>query len=110
MFGLNITGMKDMLNSLKLNKNAFGDGLGEGGRRMKARAESLCPVLTGYLKSTIYVNVSGHIMTFGASADYALFVEYGTIYMGAQPFLRPAINENTDWTVNYIMDNLLPEL
>jgi len=110
MFGLNITGITDMLKSLTLNKNAFGDGLGEGGRRMKSRAEGLCPVLTGYLKSTIYVKVSGHVMTFGATADYATYVEYGTIYMGAQPFLRPSIIENEDWMSECIMGKLLPEL
>lgn len=57
-------------------------------------ARRLCPVDTGYLRSTIYGRVvadpTGWRAVVGASADYAGFVEYGTSRQIAQPFLRPA--------------------
>lgn len=55
-------------------------------------ATSIVVVRTGYLRSTI-----GHRMLaplegeLFAEADYAIFVEEGTRYMEARPFLRPAM-------------------
>jgi hypothetical protein len=60
-------------------------------------AQSICPVRTGYLRSTIFF-VPGEILefSFGASADYAMPVELGHLsragrFIAPQPFIRPAI-------------------
>jgi HK97 gp10 family phage protein len=58
---------------------------------VKAMAEQLVPVRTGYLKSTIYATVKDWVADIGAKATYAVFVEQGTRYMKAQPFLYPAL-------------------
>ena len=60
---------------------------------IKAEAQKLVPVRTGYLRSTIYAKVKEWVAELGAEAAYALFVELGTRYMQAHPYLYPAIQE-----------------
>jgi HK97 gp10 family phage protein len=60
---------------------------------IKAEAERLVPVRTGYLKSTIYAKIQEWLAQIGADAAYALFVELGTKHMHAQPYLWPAIQQ-----------------
>jgi HK97 gp10 family phage protein len=59
-------------------------------------AKQLCPVDTGLLRSSINwrlgVDGRGVYATIGTSTHYAPYVEFGTRYMAAQPFLRPALN------------------
>lgn len=54
-------------------------------------ARELCPVRTGYLRSTIHCDVSGDMIECYADADYAQYVEYGTSRMAAQPYFEPAL-------------------
>ena len=56
-------------------------------------ARSLAPIRTGRLRSSIYAKTSGWEVQIGAEASYALFVEFGTRQMQAQPFLHPAVEE-----------------
>jgi HK97 gp10 family phage protein len=58
---------------------------------VKAEAMRLVPVRTGYLRSTIYARISEWVAEIGAEATYAYWVEFGTRYMRAQPYLYPAI-------------------
>jgi HK97 gp10 family phage protein len=62
---------------------------------MEAReyARTLAPVRTGRLRSGVYAKTSGWEAQIGAEASYAIFVEFGTRHMQAQPFLRPAVEE-----------------
>jgi HK97 gp10 family phage protein len=60
---------------------------------VKASARKLVPIRTGYLQSTIYAKISEWVAEIGAEATYALFLELGTKYMQAQPYLYPAIQE-----------------
>ncbi len=60
---------------------------------VKAEAMRLVPVRTGYLRSTIYAKIQEWVAEIGADATYALFVELGTKYMVAHPYLYPAIQE-----------------
>lgn len=57
-------------------------------------AKKLVPVRTGFLRSSIYAIIQGWIATVGASAPYASFVEFGTRYMQAQPYLYPAVQQH----------------
>jgi len=62
--------------------------------RITERAREIVPVRTGYLRSTIYKRMAGFLnWEVGASAFYAGFVEFGTRYMSARPYLRPAVEE-----------------
>lgn len=53
----------------------------------------LVPVRTGYLKSTIYARIQEWVAEIDAEAAYSFFVEFGTRYMQAQPYLWPAIQQ-----------------
>ena len=61
---------------------------------VKASAKQLAPVRTGRLRSSIYARVHGWVVEVGAESSYALFVELGTRYMRARPYLSPAIQEH----------------
>lgn len=56
-------------------------------------ATSLCPVRTGYLCGSISAGGGSDFAYAEATAEYAQYVEYGTSYMGAQPFFEPALEE-----------------
>lgn len=60
---------------------------------VKAEAMRKVPVKTGYLRSTIYARVQEWVVQIGAEATYALYVELGTRYMRARPYLWPAIQQ-----------------
>jgi HK97 gp10 family phage protein len=61
---------------------------------VKALAKQLAPVRTGHLRSSIYAKIEEWVAEIGAEATYALFVEFGTRYMQARPYLYPAIQEH----------------
>jgi HK97 gp10 family phage protein len=58
---------------------------------VKAEAMRRAPVKTGHLRSTIYATVKDWVVNLGAEATYALFVEVGTRYIMARPYLWPSI-------------------
>jgi len=59
---------------------------------MVSYAQGIVPVRTGNLLASIFADYDDDdlAITLGATAEYASFVEYGTIKMRAQPFLEPA--------------------
>lgn len=65
------------------------------GSEMQQSAMRKCPVDTGQLKRSILLDISnnGMTVTVAPHTDYAPYVEYGTRYMNAQPYIRPAFNE-----------------
>lgn len=64
----------------------------------KAEAQSLAPVLTGLLRSSVFAQVDARggsgrrTLVIGADAPYALYVELGTSRRAATPFIRPAVD------------------
>lgn len=64
--------------------------------QVESAAKQLCPVDTGRLRSSITHTVtregSSYRVTVGTNVEYAPFIELGTRYMSAQPFLRPALD------------------
>jgi HK97 gp10 family phage protein len=58
------------------------------------------PVLTGTLRRSIHTETAatadGAVGRTGTNVEYAPFQEFGTSRMRAQPFLRPAFDENKD--------------
>lgn len=56
-------------------------------------AERLAPVgRTGELKAGIVVIPGINQTEIASLAPYSLYVEFGTVYMAARPFLRPAFH------------------
>lgn len=64
-------------------------------------AKDLVPVDTGYLRSTITASASDDGCCCETDCDYAQYVEYGTVYMGAQPYFEPAISAALDAACPY---------
>ncbi len=62
-------------------------------QRVAAQAARNAPVRTGYLQSTVFAMVKDWVAQVGATAVYSYFVEFGTRYMRAHPFLYPAVQE-----------------
>ena len=65
----------------------------ECGRKVVAKARSLAPVDTGKLRDSIgYTYDQRELkLRFHVDVPYGFFVEFGTRFNRAQPFLRPAI-------------------
>lgn len=58
---------------------------------MVGYAQGIVPVRTGNLLASIFSEYDDDLsITLGARAEYASFIEYGTVKMRAQPFLEPA--------------------
>jgi HK97 gp10 family phage protein len=73
---------------------------------VKALAKQLAPVRTGHLRSSIYAKIQEWVAEIGAEASYAMFVEFGTRYMAARPYLYPAIQEYLPILEQIILDAL----
>lgn len=65
--------------------------LTEIGLIAQAGAQRLTPVRTGTLRRSISSRVEGNAAYIGTSVEYAPFVEYGTRYMAARPYLSAGI-------------------
>lgn len=64
----------------------------KNGADMQARAQRNSPVDTGTLKRSIGLEITDGGLTaeMAPTAEYAPYVEYGTRFMDAQPFVKPA--------------------
>ena len=62
---------------------------------MTANMQKLVPVDTGYMKRSIKMELTegGSSGQAGPHTDYSAYVEYGTRFQSAQPFVKPAYNE-----------------
>jgi HK97 gp10 family phage protein len=63
--------------------------------RVQNNARVLAPVDTGRLRSSIMAtkgrDSTGPYVEIGTNVEYAAFVEFGTRFQVAQPYLRPAL-------------------
>lgn len=62
------------------------------GAAMHKAAIRNAPVDTGHLKRSITLEANGTTATVQEHTDYGIYVEMGTRYMGAQPYMKPALN------------------
>ena len=90
-------GLSDIANNIE---NNFADIIGQGAQTVCESAKSLCPVDTGRLQSSINVQPGGNT----ADTEYAVFVEFGTSKMAAQPYLVPALLSNTQAILSAIAE------
>jgi len=81
---------------------------------IKATAQSYAPVRTGFLRSTIYVVVTGLMhVKIGAWAHYAKYQEFGTRRTHGIHFLSRAFQEH--WSrfrqaIDYVVDKVIGEV
>jgi len=102
-----ITGMSKLKAQLEAVGLAFTvDDLVEGALVIAVEAENNCPVDTGFLRSTVFVQKTGDDVEIGFNARYASYVEFGTYKMAAQPFLRPALDSVEAEALSAIVDSV----
>ncbi|MDM8212786.1 HK97 gp10 family phage protein [Enterococcus hirae] len=68
------------------------------GTELNRKAQRKAPVDTGFLRRSIVLQLAdGGLKAISEpNADYAPYLEYGTRSMSAQPFMRPAYNEQKE--------------
>ena len=66
----------------------------QNGSEMQSKAMRNAPVDTGNLKRSIGLDLSngGMSATVEPTANYSPYVEYGTRFMSAQPYVKPAFD------------------
>ncbi len=68
--------------------------LGDGAKIMQSRAMGIVAVDTGRLRASISLQRVGRLLYEVLTVvEYGPYVEYGTRYMRAQPFFRPAYEQ-----------------
>lgn len=65
----------------------------KNGARLQSRAMHNAPVKTGFLRRSIGLEIADNGLTaiVEPTASYAPYQEYGTRFMQAHPFVRPAL-------------------
>jgi len=71
------TGIRDAFNTL--------------GPQLLSTMQSKTPVDTGALRDSETMSVGDKQLTLTADTDHCVYVEFGTRYMSAQPYMRPTI-------------------
>lgn len=94
---LNTKGAKGLGNALKnaANKEKIAAVVRFHTGELAEKSQRKVPVDTGHLKRSMITEVSadGEEGTVKYTADYAGYIEKGTRFMPAQPYLEPALNE-----------------
>lgn len=97
MATLKIEGIAKLDKGLKkrMDLNAVKTVVRKNGADMQTKSQRNAPVDTGTLKRSIGLDVSdnGMTATVEPTAEYAPYVELGTRFMEAQPYLKPAFEE-----------------
>lgn len=115
-----IEGMDEVLKLVAELGDAAADALDNaakaGATDVLSEARRRAPVDTGRLRDSLVLKkrkvrkpnvLSSYIVTGGKGAAYFVPVELGTSKMKAQPFLRPAIDENRSRVAKIVNDELL---
>ena len=91
----------------KAYASAFREGVEDIALGVEALSKQLAPVDTGTLRASIHTQQIGNITwVIIVGVDYGKFVEYGTVFMDAIPFLRPAFERSLRSSVNELVSRL----
>lgn len=100
MAGIKVVGVEKL--QAKLKKNVRLDDVKRvvrhNGAEMQEKAQRNAPVDTGHLKRSIGLEIrdGGMSAEVEPTADYAPYVELGTRFMEAQPYLKPAFDDQKE--------------
>jgi len=91
-------GFNHIPNLMKEFPKAIEVGLTAVGMLVEDDAKLYCPVDTGALITDIkyIVDMSDVVVRIGTAVEYSPYVEFGTRKAAAQPFLRPAVDNNRE--------------
>ena len=100
MAGVKIIGIEKIQKKLRQNVQMADvkKVVRHNGAEMQAKAQQNAPVDTGTLKRSIGIEITDGGMTAEVepTAEYAPYVELGTRFMEAQPYLGPAFNDQKE--------------
>lgn len=100
MSSIKVTGIDEL--QMKLKKNVQMSDVKKvvrkNGSDMQKKAQKNAPVDTGTLQRSITLEIrdSGKTAEVEPTVDYGAYVELGTRFMTAQPYLKPAFNEQKE--------------
>lgn len=93
---LSLKGTSELRKALEhpLGMEAIKKTIAYHGSQVQNRAQRLAPVDTGFLKRSIelFIEDGGMSAVIRARAIYSPYLEYGTRYITAIPFMGPALN------------------
>lgn len=99
-----VKGAANLQRTLDDAARELGDLSGPGedaGALVASRASGLAPRLTGALASSITVDAGPlEVVISSPLATYPAIQEYGSRYVTARPFMRPALDERQDLVVD----------
>lgn len=104
---MNISISGDALGRLANISSDLSGAMAQAAELVEASAKGACPVDTGALQASITSSSSSSSASVSAGAAYAAFVEFGTCKMAAQPYLVPALLNNTDAIIGVIKGAVL---
>lgn len=94
--GVKVVGVKHLSAALKrrCDPALLKQAVKINGAEMHQKSQRNAPYDTGNLRRSIQLDITDGGMTaeVTATAHYAQYVEYGTRYMRAQPYMKPAFN------------------
>lgn len=97
MAGIKVVGMDKLEKQLKKNVtlNDVKKVVRKNGVGLQKAAQKKAPIDTGTLKRNVGIDItdSGMTATVEPTAEYSAYVEYGTRFMKAQPYMKPALEE-----------------
>lgn len=104
MAKLEVKGLKELQKKLKETvtlddvKRVVKTNGGQLQRNMQGKADFKKGYQTGTTKRSIALEIvdDGFTAEVGPTTEYSPYLEYGTRKMQAQPFIRPALNEQTE--------------
>lgn len=95
-----VEGASGLINKIKLLvpkvRQAAQDAVALTALQVESTAKELAPVDTGRLRASIGITFAADRLSaeVGSNVEYAIFIEAGTRYMAAQPFLGPAFEQH----------------
>lgn len=100
MGGIKVVGIEKLQKKLKKNVQMedVKRVVRHNGAEMQEKAQRNAPVDTGTLKRSIGLEItdSGMAAEVEPTAEYAPYVELGTRFMEAQPYLKPAFDDQKE--------------
>lgn len=98
--GTRFTGMNELTAKLKrsTDMNPFKRAIQQNATEMQTKAQRNAPIDTGSLKASIHMETADAGMTVElvSTGDYAPYLEFGTRFKEAQPYMKPAFNEQKE--------------
>lgn len=100
-YSFSIKGDKELMKALKLRENvkpAIQKIVKQNVSEMDREAERIVPVDTGTLKRSFMRTYQDDGMTgiAGVTMEYGPYVEFGTRFMEAQPYIGPSFNKQVE--------------